>query len=72
MSNIRIGYAQYDVHFGEYDRNLKTVTRLAEEGQDADLLVFPELGLTGYEFLDVQEVERFAEPAGAGPLGHLA
>jgi predicted amidohydrolase len=67
MSTVRIGYAQYDVHFGEYDRNLKTVTRLAEEGRDADLLVFPELGLTGYEFIDAKEVERFAEPAGAGP-----
>lgn len=63
----KIGFAQYDVEFGEYDQNTATITRLAESSKDADLLVFPELGLTGYEFKDAREVERYAEPFGAGP-----
>lgn len=62
-----IGFAQYEVEFGEYDKNTETIQRLAEQGADADLLVFPELGLSGYEFKDAKEVERYAEPFGAGP-----
>ena len=67
----RIGFAQYHVQFGEYDRNVDTVRRLAAEASDADLLVFPELGLTGYDFLDRSEVERYAEPFDAGPTSDL-
>lgn len=66
MASVRIGFVQYDVHFGEYDRNLATATALAESAPEADLLVFPELGLTGYEFKDAAEVERYAEPACSG------
>jgi len=66
MSSVRVGFAQYDVHFGEYNKNLAAVTRLAEAAPEADLLVFPELGLTGYEFKDAAEVERYAEPASSG------
>jgi predicted amidohydrolase len=63
----RIGFAQYNVAFGEYDQNTATITRLAESAKGADLMVFPELGLTGYEFKDAREAERYAEPFGAGP-----
>lgn len=66
MATVRIGFAQYDVHFGEYDRNLATAVRLTESAPEADLLVFPELGLTGYDFVDAAEVERYAEPACSG------
>ena len=67
----RIGFGQYHVQFGEYDRNVATIQKLADEASDADLLVFPELGLTGYEFLDRGEVERYAEPFDAGPTSEL-
>ena len=67
----RIGFAQYHVQFGEYDRNVDAIRRLAAEASDADLLVFPELGLTGYDFLDRSEVERYAEPFDAGPTSDL-
>lgn len=63
----KIGFAQYEVKFGEYDDNTATIMRLAESAKGADLLVFPELGLTGYEFKDARETERYAEPFGAGP-----
>ena len=63
----KIGFAQYEVEFGEYDSNTATIMRLAESAKGADLLVFPELGLTGYEFKDAREAERYAEPFGAGP-----
>jgi len=67
----KIGYAQYDVEFGEYDKNTDTVRRMVGEAADAELLVLPELGLSGYEFKSAAEVERYAEPFGAGPTGEL-
>lgn len=67
----KIGYAQYHVLFGEYDKNVKTIEGIAGEAAEADLLVFPELGLTGYEFIDRAEVERYAEPFDAGPTSEL-
>ncbi len=67
----KIGFAQYDVHFGEYDRNVETIQKLCAEAADAQLLVLPELGLTGYEFMDSAEVERYAEPFGAGATSEL-
>lgn len=66
-----IGFAQYHVRFGEYDRNVATVQRLTAQASEADLLVFPELGLTGYDFIDRAEVERYAEPFDTGPTSDL-
>ena len=68
---IKIGFAQYEVVFGEYDQNVKSLERLAADGAEADLLVFPELGLTGYDFIDPAEVERYAEPFDAGRTSEL-
>ena len=68
---IRIGFGQYDVQFGEYDKNVSTLEGLVRSNAEADLLVFPELGLTGYEFVDPEEVERYAEPYDAGPMSEL-
>lgn len=67
----KVGFAQYEVVFGEYDRNVASLERLAAEGAEADLLVFPELALTGYEFIDSTEVERYAEPFNAGRTSEL-
>lgn len=62
-----VGYAQFRPEFGAVERNLSEVARLSAEGAEADLLVFPELALTGYEFLDAEEARGLAEVFGEGP-----
>lgn len=62
-----IGFAQFHPQFGEMDKNIETIKRLASEACNADLLVFPELALTGYELKDAAEAQAFAEPFGEGP-----
>lgn len=53
--------------FGERDANFRTIERLIGGSARADLLVLPELGATGYEFRDRDEVATLAEPFGKGP-----
>lgn len=66
-----IGYAQFHPVFGAYETNVRAVQRLAAEGARADLLVFPELALTGYSFEDTEETRRFAERFGEGPTSKV-
>jgi predicted amidohydrolase len=57
---MRIGFFQFSPHFGEVDRNLNTLAD-ALSGARADLIVAPELALSGYLFTDKAEVQRMAE-----------
>ncbi len=59
---MKIGFVQFAPVFGEVRRNLATIERLVT-GQKADLLVLPELCLTGYCFASRAEARRLAEPA---------
>jgi predicted amidohydrolase len=56
---MRIGFFQFAPRFGEVDRNLAVLAE-AVRGTRADLLVAPELALSGYLFTRKQEVERLA------------
>lgn len=67
----KAGFAQYEVKFGRREENFATIRRKVEEARDADLLVLPELGATGYEFVDRDEVADLAEQAGHGPTSDL-
>ncbi len=63
---MRVGYFQFDPQFGEVQRNLDVVVaRLA--GERGDLMVLPELCVTGYQFASKAEVETLAEPIPDGP-----
>lgn len=68
----RIGFAQFEPKFGERGENLQAIERLAAVGTDADLLVFPELAVSGYEFRDRGELAALAESFGDGPTSVLA
>ena len=57
---MKVGFIQFEVLFGEKERNLKTVARLIE-GQKADLWVLPELFNTGYVFTSQAELDRLTE-----------
>src|SRR5687767_10717639 len=55
MDTIRVALAQLAPSLGELDRNLVRHHEILEEARadKADLIVFPELGLTGYQLQDL-------------------
>lgn len=55
MQEIRVALAQIAPRLGDLEANLERHRRLVTEarGQGADLVVFPELGLTGYQLQDL-------------------
>ena len=71
-SLLRIGLAQIDCHLGDVERNAARHLDWIERAREAevDLLVFPELSLTGYRLLHL--TPRVALPAGAPLLKRLA
>lgn len=62
-----LAFGQFEVRFGKRETNFARVEALVADTLDVDLLVLPELGFTGYEFKDRDEVADFAEPLGGGP-----
>ncbi len=70
---LRVGLAQVDSRLGDLDENLERHLARIAEARDAgvDLLVFPELSLTGYRLLHL--TPRVAlRPHGAPQLARLA
>jgi predicted amidohydrolase len=67
----RIGFVQYDVRFGAAAENAATVRALTA-GVQADLLVLPELALSGYDFPTPEAAREAAEPFGEGATFALA
>ena len=63
---MRVGFYQFDPHFGEVPKNLDLVTAKLEQA-DADLIVLPELFASGYQFLSQEEAQQLAEPVPDGP-----
>ncbi len=61
----RVGFLQTSPRFGAVETNREQVEELLS-GQTADLWILPELALTGYDFLDVAELRRFAEEVPGG------
>ncbi len=55
MQSVRVGLAQIAPRLGRLDENLARHHELIEEARanGADLVVFPELGLTGYQLQDL-------------------
>lgn len=58
---MRVGFYQFAPEFGRVERNLEHVAKGLQDVQ-ADLIVLPELGNSGYLFLSREEVEAAAEP----------
>lgn len=63
---MRVGYYQFSPVFGEINANLDTVTT-AISSLECDLLVLPELAMSGYQFISKEEMVSFAEPVPEGP-----
>jgi predicted amidohydrolase len=62
---MRVGYYQNNPEFGKVAENLDRIATKLEEAE-ADLLVLPELCVSGYQFVSMDEVRTLAEPIPAG------
>lgn len=69
----RVAAGQADFQVGDPARNHALIAGLLEEaaGQDADILVLPELANSGYAFESVAEARACAEEIPSGPLSTL-
>ena len=65
---MKIGFVQNDPEFGNKEKNLKEIIALLK-GTIADLVVLPELCITGYTFRSKEELKQLAEPV-EGPTFH--
>ncbi len=68
---MRIGYAQFTPSHGQVARNRDRLLQLVASA-DADLLVLPELCLSGYQMCDAAEARGLAEPADGPTAAALA
>jgi predicted amidohydrolase len=64
---MNVGFFQFAPQFGETQTNLDSLVRAIDAFQ-GDLLVFPELALSGYQFLSKEEVWELAEEVPTGPV----
>ena len=62
---MKIGVYQNNPLFGEVDHNIEQAIR-ALTGLEADLIVFPELFNTGYQFISKEEAQKLAEEIPSG------
>ncbi|MBN2200657.1 acyltransferase [bacterium] len=63
---VKAGVFQFCPAFGEVRSNLERITT-ALSGSGADLMVLPELCLSGYQFTSLDEVRALSEPVPDGP-----
>ena len=69
---MKVGFYQFRPHFGKTDHNCQKILN-ALENVDADLIVLPELALSGYYFKDKNESIKHAEnPENSKHLDSLA
>ncbi len=68
MKNVKIGYAQFFPQFGDVTGNMGTIREMTKEASDADLIVFPELCVCGYDFKSNEELRSFAQSLENGQI----
>lgn len=70
---IKIACVQLNPKLGQVERNIVRARQLLAQLKDeVDLIVFPELALTGYKFESRQAIEPFLEPTSAGVSAQFA
>ncbi|MFX1514076.1 MAG: nitrilase-related carbon-nitrogen hydrolase [Promethearchaeota archaeon] len=62
MQELNVGFIQFNPLFGKKEENLERIAHFIDSKPNADLLVLPELPITGYLFLNSKEVNELAEP----------
>ncbi|KAI0834650.1 carbon-nitrogen hydrolase [Hypoxylon sp. FL0890] len=65
---MKIACLQFAPQVGDVDNNLNRADAILNKAnpQDLDLLVLPELAVTGYNFRSLRDISPFLEPTGAG------
>jgi predicted amidohydrolase len=63
---VRVGYYQNNPEFGKVHENLDRISAKLDEAE-ADLIVLPELCVSGYQFVSQEEVLKLAESIPNGP-----
>lgn len=65
LAPLRIALAQIDTRVGDFEGNAETILRRTEEARDAgaELVLFPELAVTGYPPEDLLLKEHFLQAA---------
>ncbi|SGZ58517.1 CIC11C00000002550 [Sungouiella intermedia] len=70
---LRIACVQFSPTLGKIEANIAKVNKLLSGvKKDIDLLVLPELSLTGYNFASPNEINPYLEVAHSGPTFNLA
>lgn len=70
---LRIACVQYNPLLGKVDANIARVkTLLSNFNREIDLLVLPELSITGYNFASPLDIAPFLEKKGSGPSFEFA
>ena len=62
---MKVGFFQFDPQFGKIQHNVDTIIQTIKSFQ-GDLLVVPELALSGYQFLSKEEAFELAEDVPSG------
>lgn len=63
---MKVGYYQFEPVFGDINKNLDAVADQLSSAE-CDLMVLPELAMSGYQFVSNEEVRLLAEPIPEGP-----
>ena len=62
---MKVGFSQFAPHFGETQRNVDSIVQAIDLFR-GNLLVFPELALSGYQFLSKEEARELSEEVPSG------
>lgn len=65
--HMKIGFCQFDVAYKAIEKNMKTIESMLE-ATNADLVVLPELALTGYYFKDKRTLAQLSEERHMAPM----
>jgi predicted amidohydrolase len=61
---MEVGFMQFCPIFGEIESNLRLIKNMLKNSNTPEILVLPELALTGYSFKDYKEAYSFSEEVG--------
>ena len=61
---MRVAFFQYSPFFGKPEKNLDLIRENVQSADSIDILVLPELALTGYTFKDYEEAYSLSEEIG--------
>lgn len=68
---MRVGFFQFSPIFGNPEKNLDLLSENIGKADSLDMLVLPELALTGYTFEDSEEAYSLSEEVGGKLTGEL-